>query len=115
MQKPYYKKPRFELYQADSLEFLKEFSENSVDMVFADPPYFLSSGTFTCQNGKMVSVKKGDWDLSNGTKKNFEFHLERIKAVRRILKPNGTLWISSTYHSIYQCGFALQLAEYHIN
>ena len=114
MQKPYYKKPRFELYQADSLEFLKEFPENSIDMVFADPPYFLSSGTFTCQNGKMVSVKKGDWDLSNGLKKNFEFHLEWIKAVRRSLKPNGTIWISGTYHSIYQCGFALQLAGYHI-
>ncbi len=109
MKKPYYKKTRFELYQADSLEFLKKFPENSVDMVFADPPYFLSSGTFTCQNGKMVSVKKGDWDLSNGLKKNFEFHLEWIKAVRRTLKPNGTIWISGTYHSIYQCGFALQL------
>jgi len=114
MQKPYYKKPRFELYQTDSLEFLKELPENSIDMVFADPPYFLSSGTFTCQNGKMVSVKKGDWDLSNGLKKNFEFHLEWIKAVRRILKPNGTIWISGTYHSIYQCGFALQLSGYHI-
>ncbi len=114
MQKPYYKKPRFELYQADSLEFLKEFPENSIDMVFADPPYFLSSGTFTCQNGKRVSVKKGDWDLSNGLKKNFEFHHEWIKAVRRVLKPNGTIWISGTYHSIYQCGFALQLAGYHI-
>ena len=74
MQKPYYKKPRFELYLADSLKFLKEFSENSVDMVFADPPYFLSNGTFTCQNGKMVSVKKGNWDMSNGLKKNFEFN-----------------------------------------
>jgi len=108
--KPYYKKPRFELYQADSLKLLKEFpGNNSVDMVFADPPYFLSSGTFTCQNGKMISVKKGDWDLSNGLEKNFKFHLEWIKTVRRILKPNGTIWISGTYHSIYQCGFALQL------
>ena len=114
MQKPYYSRDRFELYQADSLEFLKEFPEDSVDMVFADPPYFLSSGTFTCQNGRMVSVKKGDWDLSNGLKKNFEFHLEWIKVVKRILKPNGTIWISGTYHSIYQCGFALQLAGYHI-
>ncbi len=113
--KPYYKKPRFELYQADSLKLLKEFpGNNSVDMVFADPPYFLSSGTFTCQNGKMISVKKGDWDLSNGLEKNFKFHLEWIKTVRRILKPNGTIWISGTYHSIYQCGFALQLAGYHI-
>ncbi len=114
MQKPYYKKPNFILYHADTLEFLKELPENSVDMIFADPPYFLSSGSFTCQNGKMVSVKKGDWDLSNGTKKNFEFHVEWIKACRRILKPSGTIWISGTYHSIYQCGFALEINKFHI-
>ncbi len=113
-EKPYYQKTGFELYHTDSLKFMKELEVNSIDMIFADPPYFLSSGSFTCQNGKMVSVKKGDWDLSNGLKKNFEFHLEWIKAVRRVLKPNGTIWISGTYHSIYQCGFALQLAGYHI-
>jgi len=113
MRTPYYEKDRFKLYQADSLEFLKEFPENSVDMIFADPPYFLSSGSFTCQNGKMVSVKKGDWDLSNGTKNNFEFHLAWIKECRRLLKQNGTIWISGTYHSIYQCGFALELNGFH--
>ncbi len=114
MQKLYYKKSNFTLYHADTLEFLKKFPENSVDMIFADPPYFLSSGSFSCQNGKMVSVKKGDWDLSNGTKKNFEFHLTWIEACKRVLKPNGTIWISGTYHSIYQCGFALQVNKYHI-
>jgi len=57
--------------------------------------------------------KKGDWDLSNGTQKNFEFHLEWIKACRRVLKLQGTIWISGTYHSIYQCGFALELAGFH--
>jgi site-specific DNA-methyltransferase (adenine-specific) len=113
MQKPFYEKPRFKLYQADCLEFLHSLPENSIDMVFADPPYFLSSGSFTCQNGKMVSVKKGDWDLTNGTEKNFEFHNEWIKACRRVLKPNGTIWISGTYHSIYQCGFALEINKYH--
>ena len=62
----------------------------------------------------MVSVKKGDWDLSNGLARDFEFHLEWIKACRRVLKPNGTIWISGTYHSIYQCGVALQINKYHI-
>jgi len=114
MNKPYYKKPKFELYNSDCLDALSELPENSVDMVFADPPYFLSSGTFTCHNGKQVSVKKGDWDLSNGNKKNFEFHLGWINACRRVLKPGGTIWISGTYHSIYQCGFILQIAGYHI-
>jgi len=114
MDKPYYKKQKFTLYQADSLVLLSKMKESTVDMIFADPPYFLSSGTFTCQNGKMVSVKKGDWDLSNGHDKNFKFHLEWIKACRRVLKPNGTIWISGTYHSIYQCGFAAQMAGFHI-
>ena len=114
MQKPFYEKPKFKLYQANCLDILDSLPEESVDMIFADPPYFLSSGSFTCQNGKMVSVKKGDWDLSNGTRKNFDFHVEWIKACRRVLKPSGTIWISGTYHSIYQCGFALEMNKYHL-
>ncbi|MDD5290417.1 MAG: DNA methyltransferase [Patescibacteria group bacterium] len=113
-QKPYFKEGNFVLYNDDCLKILEQLPENSVDMIFADPPYFLSSGSFTCSNGKMVSVKKGDWDLTNGTKKNFEFHLAWIKACRRVLKPGGTIWISGTYHSIYQCGFALEINGFHI-
>ncbi len=112
--KPYYKKPKFILYKEDCLKILAEMPENSVDMIFADPPYFLSSGSFTCQNGKMVSVKKGDWDLCNGVKENFDFHLNWIEACKKVLKPNGTIWISGTYHSIYQCGFSLQVKKFHI-
>ena len=73
--KPYFAKDSFVLYKSDCLKILEQISENSIDMIFADPPYFLSSGTFSCQNGKMVSVKKGDWDLSNGLKKDFEFYI----------------------------------------
>ena len=68
-EKPYFVKDNFVLYNNDCLKILEQIPENSIDIIFADPPYFLSSGSFTCQNGKMVSVKKGDWDLSNGTKK----------------------------------------------
>ncbi len=112
--KPYYKKDKFELYKGDCLKILKEFPENHFDMVFADPPYLLSNGGFTVHAGRRVSVNKGKWDKSNGLKKDFEFHLEWIQAVRRVLKPQGTIWISGTYHSIYQCGFALQVAKFHI-
>lgn len=112
--KPYYEKDRFELYKGDCLEVLKQFPENHFDMIFADPPYFLSNGTFTCHNGRMVSVKKGDWDLGNGLKENFEFHRNWISACRKVLKPNGSIWVSGTYHSIYQCGLALQTAGFHI-
>lgn len=111
---PFFEKPRFTLYHADCLDVLDQLPENSVDMVFADPPYFLSSGTFTCQNGRMVSVKKADWDLSRGMEADFEFQRAWIGAVRRVLKPEGTLWVSGTYHSIYQCGMAIQLAGFKI-
>lgn len=114
MIKPYFKKNDITLYQGDSLKLLKDIPDSSIDMIFADPPYFLSSGTFTVHSGKRVSVKKGDWDLSNGVKKNFEFHLQWIEECRRILKENGTIWISGTYHSIYQCGFALQANDFHM-
>jgi len=114
MKKPYFEVSHFKLYLDDCLEVLAEIPEESIDMIFADPPYFLSNGTFTCQNGKRVSVKKGDWDLSNGLKSNFNFHIDWVRACRRVLKPNGTIWISGTYHSIYQCGFALQINKFHI-
>ncbi|KKT35728.1 MAG: methylase N-4/N-6 domain protein, partial [Parcubacteria group bacterium GW2011_GWA2_44_12] len=81
---------------------------------FADPPYLLSNGGFTVHAGRRVSVNKGEWDKSNGLKKDFDFHLEWILSVRRVLKPHGTIWISGTYHSIYQCGFALQVRKFHI-
>ena len=110
----YFEKPGFTLYQGDCIEVLKKLPENSVDMIFADPPYMLSNGGFTVQAGKRVSVHKGDWDKSGGLKKDFEFHLEWIKACHRVLKPEGTIWISGTYHSIYQCGFGLQMVGFHI-
>jgi len=112
--KPYFSGDNFVLYHGDSLELLKDLPENSIDMVFADPPYKLSNDGFTCHAGKAVSVNKGSWDKSKGLEEDFNFHLNWISACRRVLKPNGTVWISGTYHSIYQCGYALQLAGYHI-
>ncbi len=114
MTKPYYKKPKFILYNEDMLKVLENMRENSVDMIFADPPYNLSNGGFSVHAGKRVSVDKGAWDKSNGLKKDFEFHRIWIEACHRVLKPHGTIWISGTYHSIYQCGFALQINKYHI-
>ena len=114
MEKPYFERPKFKLYKADCLDILAKLPENSVDMVFADPPYLLSNGGFSVHAGKRVSVNKGEWDKSNGLKKDFEFHLSWTKACHRVLKPGGTIWISGTYHSIYQCGFALQVNKFHI-
>lgn len=114
--KPYFLNDdkNFALYLADSLKLLKEFAEEHFDMIFADPPYNLSNGGFTVHAGRRVNVHKGNWDISNGFDKDLEFHLNWIAECRRVLKPNGTIWISGTYHSIYQCGYALQRSCYHI-
>ncbi|HEY4515409.1 MAG TPA: site-specific DNA-methyltransferase [Candidatus Paceibacterota bacterium] len=111
---PYFKDKDFVLYHGDSLNILNELPVSSIDMVFADPPYNLSNGGFTVHAGRMVSVNKGDWDRSKGFQDDYDFHYRWLAACRRVLKPGGTLWVSGTYHSIYQCGHALQALEYHI-
>lgn len=106
--------PRYTLLQGDMLTVLEEIRDLSIDMIFADPPYNLSNDGFTCKGGRMVSVNKGDWDRSAGPEADFEFHKTWIAACHRKLKPGGTIWISGTYHSIYQCGVALQLGGWHV-
>ena len=81
------------------------------DMIFADPPYFLSNGGITCQSGKMVKVDKGDWDESQGPELNHEFNSEWIRRCKDLLADHGTLWVSGTMHIIYSVGFAMQELE----
>ncbi len=110
---PFFQSKKNILFNNDCLEILCSLPENSIDMIFADPPYMLSNDGITCQNGKMVNVNKGKWDKSNGFEADTFFHNEWISACRRILKPEGTIWISGTYHSIYQCGYLLQKNNFH--
>src|SRR6266478_3504183 len=107
---PVFDDPRhhIRLYQGDSLELLALLPESSVDLIFADPPYFLSNGGITCHAGKMVSVNKGAWDKSQGPAANHEFNRSWLAACQRILKPNGSLWVSGTAHVIHSVGFAMQ-------
>lgn len=112
----YYDNPEhsLRLLQGNCIEILNRARENSVDMIFADPPYFLSNGGITCHAGKMVSVNKGKWDKSKGAKENHEFVLDWLKACQKVLKPNGTIWVSGTTHIIYSVGFAMQELGYKI-
>lgn len=112
--KTYYQDNNFILLQGNSLELIKSFPNNHFDMIFADPPYMLSNGGFSVHAGKRTNVNKGLWDRSKGLELDFEFQNSWIKECRKVLKNNGTIWISGTYHSIYQCGYALQLNGYHI-
>ena len=111
---PYFAADGFTLYHADSVAFLDTLPPDSVDLIFADPPYRLSNGGFTCHAGRRAPVDKGAWDESRGTEEDFAGHLAWIRACRRVLAPTGSLWISGTYHSIYACGYALQLAGCHL-
>ena len=101
-------KHHIRIYQGDYLEILEKIPEDSVDLVFADPPYFLSNGGITCHAGKMVSVNKGEWDKSRGPDANHAFNRAWLAACQRVLKPNGSLWVSGTAHVIHSVGFAMQ-------
>lgn len=100
------------LYQANCIEFMdaliKRFPNGKFDMIFADPPYFLSNGGITCHAGKMVKVDKGKWDKSQGAELNHEFNLSWLSRCQKLLKPNGTIWVSGTHHVIHSVGYAMQ-------
>ena len=106
--KPYYEKDNFTLYKGDSLKILKNIGPKSIDVIFADPPYFLSSNGITCSGGKIVSVNKGDWDKSITLKEKHNFNKKWIKLCKEVLKDDGTIWISGTMHNIYSIGMALE-------
>ena len=90
----------FTLLQGDCVELLNLF-DFKFNMIFADPPYFLSNGGISVQSGKMVSVNKGEWDKSQGFEKDNEFNYNWLKACQDHLTDNGTIWISGTFHNIF--------------
>lgn len=100
------------LYQANCLEVLDalnaRYPNGCFDMVFADPPYFLSNGGITCHSGRMVKVDKGQWDKSRGTEENHNFNLAWLERCQKALKPNGTIWVTGTHHVIFSVGHAIQ-------
>jgi site-specific DNA-methyltransferase (adenine-specific) len=110
----YYNSLNFNLHQGNCIDVLKDIPDNSVDLIFADPPYFLSNGGISCKSGKMVSVNKADWDKSNGVAKDFEFTFDWLSECKRVLKNTGCIWVSGTMHNIYQVGYALQMLDYQI-
>lgn len=107
---PYYydSNNKIKLYCYDTFSILPKIPDSCVDLIFTDPPYFLSSGGITCQSGRMVSVDKGEWDKLKTIQEVHEFNMRWIRECQRILKPNGTIWICGTSHNIFSVGLALQ-------
>lgn len=96
------------VYLADCVDLMKIIPAGSVDVVFADPPYRLSGGGVTVRSGRISAVDKGAWDRSMGFDADHKFNVRWLKEVRRILKPEGTIWVTGTHHIIFSLGFALQ-------
>ena len=98
----YYKSSNndFTIIQGDCVETLSKF-EFGFDMVFADPPYFLSRGGISYQSGKVVCVDKGDWDKPSSPEEMDRFNLRWLSACRDHMKDNATIWISGTHHNIF--------------
>lgn len=108
MIKPYFKSKNnnFTLLHECVFEVLPKF-EFEFDMVFADPPYFLSNNGLTIQNGKITSVNKGQWDKSYGFEEVNKFNKKWISLIRDKMKPHATIWISGTAHNIFSIGQVL--------
>lgn len=113
--KPFYESQSsdFKLYNGDTFDLLPQF-KFEFDMIFADPPYFLSSGGISVQSGKVVCVDKGDWDKSMSPEEINEFNLKWLSLCREKLKDNGTIWISGTYHNIFSVANCLTQLGYKI-
>jgi len=114
MIKPYFQEGDFTLYHGDALNILNQIEKNKYDLIFVDPPYFLSNDGITCASGKMVSVNKGIWDKSKGFKEDTSFIDSWLKACKRVLKENGSILISGTLHNIYKVGYLLEKNGFHI-
>ena len=102
----------FKLYNDDCLKIMGKLYEDNpnglVDCIWTDPPYFLSNDGISCQAGKVVSVNKGDWDKSMGLQENHIFNKKWLLLCQKLLKKDGTIWVSGTHHVIYSIGFAMQ-------
>jgi site-specific DNA-methyltransferase (adenine-specific) len=105
MVNPYFKSEdkNFYLLQGDTMEILHQF-DHKFDMVFADPPYFLSNNGLSIQSGQIVSVNKGKWDKSEGFEYINGFNRNWLSLVREKMKEDATLWISGTMHNIFSIG-----------
>ena len=95
------------LYQGDSLVLMRSMPDASVDCIWTDPPYLLSNDGVTCQSGRMVKVNKGEWDRSRGIEQDHAFNRAWLSECYRLLKPNGTIWVSGTVHVYFSVGMAM--------
>lgn len=103
----------FQILHGDTFELLPKI-EQQVDMIFADPPYFISGGGKTIRGKRVVVANFGEWDTIRPDEEKDEFNLKWLKSCRDSLKPNGTIWVSGTFHNIYSVARCLNILGYKI-
>jgi modification methylase len=108
-------RPLNRILAGDCIEVMNALPENSVDLIFADPPYNLQlKGDLHRPDNSKVDAVDDDWDQFDSFRAYDEFTTEWLKAARRILKPNGAIWVIGSYHNIFRVGAALQNQGYWI-
>ena len=98
----------------DGLALLGAMSDDSVDCIWTDPPYFLSNDGITCVAGKQVSVNKGEWDRGDDLDAVYEFNRMWLAECHRVLKPAGTIWVTGTHHVYLSVGMAMMQLGFRI-
>lgn len=104
----------FTIYHGDCRILLHGIPDNSIDAIFADPPYFLSNGGISVHSGKQVCVDKGDWDKGGTPEYIYEFNRQWLALCRTKLRDDGTIWISGTHHNIHVVMRCLQELGYKV-
>ncbi len=103
------------ILDGDCIEMMNSLPAESVDLIFADPPYNLQlRGDLHRPDNSRVDAVDDDWDQFDSFAVYDQFTREWLKAARRLLKPNGAIWVIGSYHNIFRVGAALQDAGYWI-
>ena len=107
--------PLNSILQGDTIDKMKQLPSCSIDLIFADPPYNLQlNGNLHRPDNSVVQAVKEDWDRFLNFKDYDLFCEKWLSEARRLLKPNGALWVIGTYHNIYRLGSILQNLGYWI-
>ncbi len=107
------KLPQNQILTGDCIEVMRSLPEESVDMIFADPPYNLQlAGSLYRPNNSKVDAVDDDWDKFDDFDAYDRFTRDWLSAARRLLKPSGTIWVIGSYHNIFRVGTALQNMGY---
>ena len=104
----------FALLRGDVRKVLRSLDGRKFDMVFADPPYFLSNGGISIQSGRPVSVNKGRWDESRGRYADRQFTREWLSDCRSVMSDSATIWICGTFHNIFTVAESLVELDFRI-